>query len=152
MAICKCQELHAPFRKTTRTPHALRAYIPQVGTYFLLLICFMYERESTARQSSTAKTMKVKPNKSERNKIPAPSHLIIFCLLGTPCTGQKEKNRTASFFFRLVRRTPVSRPPRHRFGPGKASLSLCHGEPRHPPCVKSGAHRGPRSPARQCWY
>ena len=28
--------------------------------------------------------------------------------------------------------------------------SLCHSEPRRPPRVKPGAHRGRRSPARQC--
>ena len=33
-AICKCQELHAPSRKMTRTPHAIRTYIPQVGYLF----------------------------------------------------------------------------------------------------------------------
>ena len=40
----------------------------------------------------------------------------------------------------------------HRFGPGKSSLPPCHSsEPRRLPRVKPGAHRGRRSPTRQCW-
>ena len=46
---------------------------------------------------------------------------------------------------------PLSRPPRHRFGPGTAFLPLCPSEPHHGSCGKPSAHRVPRSPARQCW-
>ena len=61
----------------------------------------MYEkRESTARHGGTAappKQCKMKPKKSGRKKNPRPSPEIMFRLIGTPCTGQKEKmNNKAS--------------------------------------------------------
>ena len=136
--------------------HAVRTYIHQAGYLFsfdTLYVPAMYEKESTARHSSnTANTMKMKPKISERKKIPVPSHVVIFCLIGTPCTSQRrKKNKQQSFSPSLVCRRPLSRPPLHRFGPGKAFLRLCHSEPRRPPRVKPGAHRDPRSPARHCW-
>ena len=60
--------------------------------------------------------------------------------------------RTAEISLSLVCRPPLSRSPRHRFGPSKAFLTLCHSEPRRPPRVKSGAHRGRCLPARQRCY
>ena len=83
----------------------------------LLYVLLVYERESTGRHSSTAKTIKMKPEKLGRQpKNPSP-HEIIFCLIGTPCTGQKMKKIVQqSFYLSLVSRPPLSRPPRHRFG------------------------------------
>ena len=63
-----------------------------------------------------------------------------------------KKNVQQSFSLSLIRRPPLSRPTRHRFGPGKVFLTLCHSQPRDPPRVKRGAHCGRRSPARQCCY
>ena len=99
----------------------------------------MYERDSTARHSSTVKTMKMNPKIPERKKTPAPSRVIMSCLIGTPYTGQKEKKikiEQQSFSLSLVRRPPLSRPSRNRFGPGKAFLPPCHSEPRRPLHVK----------------
>ena len=102
--------------------------------------------------SSTARTLKMKPNTLERKKISRPPHAIMFCLSGAPCTGQKRrKSKHQSFCLSLVHRPPLSRPPRHRFGPGKAFLTLCHSEPRRPPRLKPGSHHGRRSLAPQCW-
>ena len=62
--------------------------------------------------------------------------------------GRIKKSCAQSFSLSLVRRPPVSRPPHHRFCPGKAFLPLCHSEPGRPPRVKPRAYRGHRSPAR----
>ena len=98
--------------KTARKPHTarvadvVRTYIPQVGYLVsslipgMLYVCNrMHERENTARHSSTAKTMKMEPKRSERKKSPSPLvYLVtIFCLVGTPYTRSKrrrKKNRT----------------------------------------------------------
>ena len=69
--------------KTARTPHTLRVadvvrtYIPQVGYLFssfdlLYVYTRMHERESTARHSSTAKTMKMKLKIRKEKKSPSP--------------------------------------------------------------------------------
>ena len=50
---------------------------------------------------------------------PSP-HVIIFCLIGTH-RSKKKKVEQQSLSLNLVRRPPLSRPPRHRFGPGKLS-------------------------------
>ena len=103
----------------------------------------MYEGESTARHSSTAKTLKMKPKLSGRRKIPVPSRVIIFCLIGTPYTRSKSERKKKKIkqksSLSLVRRPPLSRPSRNRFGPGKAFLPVCHSELRRPPHVKPGA-------------
>ena len=66
--------------------------------------------------------------------------------------GQKdEKQIEPKSSLSLVCRPPLLRPPRHRFGPGKSFLTLCHSQPRRPARVKAVAHRGRRSPARQRW-
>ena len=65
--------------------------------------------------------------------------------------GQQKKMNSRASLTALYAAPPRSRPPCHRFGPGKAPLPLRHSEPRRPPRVKPGAHRGPRLPARQCW-
>ena len=79
-ATCKCQELHAPSRKTTRTRHAF-TYIP--GTSFLLLD--MHEIESTAARHRTAKAMKNEWKIGiEGKKGPVLSDAIIFFLVETP--------------------------------------------------------------------
>ena len=97
-AIRKCLELHALLRKTTRTPHAVRTYIPQAGHLFSSLdtcsyaVCTIYKPQ---HGSSTAKTMKMKPKFSERKKIPVLSHVINFCLVGTAYIGQKEKETSS---------------------------------------------------------
>ena len=152
--------------KTARTPHTLRVadvvrtYIPQVGYYYLYLfssfdmlyVCTVCTKKAKAQHGTAAKTMKMKPKTRKGKKIPVPFRVIFFCLIGTPYTRpkrRKEKIAQKSFSLSLVRRPPLSRPPRHRFGPGKAFITLCHSEPRRPPRVKPGAHRGPRSPARQ---
>ena len=137
-------------KQPERRMHAVRTYIPQVGYLFY---CFdMYER---GRQSAAQQHSKNNENETKRcgKKYISPfAHVIMFCLIETPCTGQKRKKiEQQSFSLSLVRRPPFSRPPRHRCGPGKASLPICDSEPRRPPRVKPGAHRGPRSPARQCW-
>ena len=153
-ANAKRSMLH-PGKQPERRMHAVRTYIyPRWGAYFLILICCMYEGESTSRPSSTATTMQIIPKFPTRKTIFVPSHVIIFCLIGTPMhrsNGQKKKkNEQPSFSLSLVGRSPLSLPPRHRFGPGKAFLPLCHSsEPRRPTRAKPGAHRGPRSPARQ---
>ena len=104
--------------KTARTPHtfriaggsalyarshAVRTYIPQVGYLLLFLMlsnCCM-KRENTARHSSiAAKTVKMKQNFGKKKKSPSP-RVIVFCLIGTPGTGQnikkKKTNSRASF-------------------------------------------------------
>ena len=71
-------------------------------------------------------------------------------LIGTPGTGKaKMTNSRASLS--LARCPTLSRPPRHLFGPGKAFRVLCPSDPRCAPRVKPDAHRGPRSPALECW-
>ena len=52
-ANCKWQELHAHSKNSTRTPHAVRTHIPQVG-YSFSYFDKMCERESTVRQHGTA--------------------------------------------------------------------------------------------------
>ena len=137
--------------------HVVRAYIPQIGYIFSfsnMLAACMYETESTAPHSSTAKTMQIKLKTLERKQRNAPPRAKISCLIGTYYIGQAEINKklnsraslSASYAVR-----PLSRPQRHRFGPGKAFLTLCHSEPCHPPRVKPGAHRGCRSSAWHCW-
>ena len=113
----------------------------------------MHGRERTARRSSTTQTMQIKPKISDPKKVPVPSNVrvLTFCLIGTPCTDQKRKKSNSRASLSLVRRPSISRPPHHRIGPGKDFLSLCHSEPRLPLRVKPGAHRSPRSPARQSW-
>ena len=86
-----------------------------------------------------------------KTKIPVSFHVIFLCWLEHLAPVKKKKIVQQSFSFSLVRHPPVSRPPHHRFGPGEAFLPLCHSEPRRPFRVKPGAHRGRRSPARQCW-
>ena len=87
--------------KTARAPHTLRVaddsarcarshiertYIPQVGYLFscfdMVYVCTrMPERESTARHSSTSKTMKMKPKLSKKKK-KVLSRAIISYLIG----------------------------------------------------------------------
>ena len=81
---------------TFRVADVVRAYIPQVG-YFLLLIHVMlyfgtrmYERESTARHSSTAKTIKMKSKKFGTKKYPRPLSCNYF-LPDRPYTRSKKE-------------------------------------------------------------
>ena len=132
--------------KTARTPHtnrsdgtytrshAVRTYIPQVGYLFSSLdmlyvcTCIYEERESTARHSS-----KNNENETEdfgkKNEFPVPSPVIMFCLVGTPYTRSKtrnKKNRTEELLSQPRTPPTLSGPPRHRFDPAKAFLTLCH--------------------------
>ena len=94
------------------------------------------------RKHSTSQQQQ-KNNENETEKIGKK------CLIGTPCTGRKTRQKNEqSFSPSLVRRPPASRPPHLRFGAGKAFLTLCHSQPRRPPRVNPGAHRGRRSPAQ----
>ena len=137
----------------------VRTY-PRWGTDFLLVACSMStgNRYVPKRKHSTAKQHN-KNNKNEtairkEKNVPVPSRVISFCLVGTPYTRSKRRRgkiEQKRFSLSLVRRPPLSRPSRSRFGPGRAFPPLCHSEPRRPPHVKPGAHRGPRSPARQSW-
>ena len=137
----------------------VRTY-PRSGTCFLLLIPAMLisvlvqygrkRKHNTAQQHSI--NIENETKQLGKNEIPVPSRVNIFCLIGTPYTRserKKKKIEQKSFSLSLVRRPPVSRPSHNRFGSGKAFPPLCHSEPRRPPHVRSGAHRGPRSPARQ---
>ena len=130
----------------------VRTHIPQVGYLFSsfdMLYVRKKRKHSTALQHS--KNNVTDTEQLGRKKIPRPSRVIIFCVIGTPCTGKKkQQKKQQSFSLRLVCRPPVSRPPRHQFGPGKAFFTLCHSEPRRPPRIKPGAHRGRLWPARQC--
>ena len=154
------QEKTARKPQTLRVADVVRTYIPQVGYLFscfdtwyaLCLYSYVRKRKHSTAQQFTAKTMNMKPKISER-KIPVPSCVIIFCLIGTTYTRserRKEKKRTEELLSHsLVGRPPLSLPSRNRFGPGKAFLPLCHSEPHRSPHVKPVAYRGPRSPARQ---
>ena len=130
-------------------PESHMPYVPtysRYSTYFLVLTYCMHERQSTARNSSAAKTMKMRSKISERKTTPRPLSCNHSSLIEAPCTGRNLKTNQ-SFSLGLVRRPP-SRPPRHRLGPDQAFLPLCHSEPCRPPRVKPGSHRGPPSPAR----
>ena len=71
---------------------AARTYIPQVGYLIVFWYAACTRKESTARHSGTAaKQCKMKPKISGRKTNPRPSPKLIFCLIGTPCTGQKRK-------------------------------------------------------------
>ena len=89
--------------KTARTPlriaggsaryarsHAVRTYIPHVRYPFLLLICLLYTRKR--KHSTEQQHRKNNENETEifgkKEKYPSP-YVTIFCLIGTPCTGQK---------------------------------------------------------------
>ena len=118
----------------------------------MLAVCAAVRKRkhSTARQHRKNNQNNEAEKFGKKKQSPSPRE-IIFCLIGTPCTGQRHKKIVQQrFSLSLVRRPALSLPPRHRFGPGKAFLPLCRGEPRRPPRVKPGAHRGRRSPARQC--
>ena len=75
-----------------------------------------------------------------------------FCLIGTPSNSQERKKTNsrasllASYADRPSRDHLATDSVRVRF-----SSLFYHSEPRRPPHVKPGAHRAPRSPARQCW-
>ena len=146
--------------KTTRKPHtlrvaggcarcassddAVRTYLPQVGYFFSFLIPGILHRKNNENEATGI---------SERKKIPSPLSCNHFSLIGSPCTGQKKRFEQQSFYLSLVQRPPVTRPLRHRLGPGKAFVPLCHCcESCHSSHFKLGANRGTRSPARQCWY
>ena len=153
--------------KTARTPHTLRVaggsaryarshatrtYIPQVGQLLSSFHMCVRKRKHSAAQQHRQNNENETGNFGKKKKSPFPLMKIFFCLIGAPCTGEKlKKIEQQSFSLSLVCRPPLSRPPRHRFGPGKAFLPLGHGEPRRPPRAKPSAHRGPRSPARQSW-
>ena len=135
---------HKSFAPRMLLPATL-AHMPDVRKYPMQGSIFLAQHATAAPQKQKKNEIE---NFGEKKKSPSPFHVILFCPFGTPCTGQKvEKNKQQSFSLCLVRRPPLSRPPRHRFGPGKVVLSLCHSEPRRPPRVKPGDHRGPRSPA-----
>ena len=66
---------------------------------------------------------------------------IIFRLIETSCAGEKSKKKSNSrASLSLVRCPPLSRPPHHRSGAGKAFLPLSLSEPRRAPHAKPGAH------------
>ena len=93
---CKCQELHAPSRKATRTPHAC-AHIPQVGFIFSSLIISTKEKA----QHSTAPQKKHRDEEHEngnfsKKKYRRPLSCNYFHQIETPFTRQK-KNETAEF-------------------------------------------------------
>ena len=79
----------------------------------------MHERESTPRHSSTAKKMKMKPKKSGGKNPRALSCNKFLSDWNTLHRPKKKKIEQQSFSMDLVRRPPLSRPLRHRFGPGK---------------------------------
>ena len=119
----------------------------------MLYVCTVCTKKAKAQHGTAAKTMKMKPKIRKEKKIPVPSRVIIFCLIGTPYTRskrRKEKNRTEELLSQP--RTPpaplatISQPIRsgQSFPP-----SLPHSEPRRQLHVKPGAHRGPPSRARQ---
>ena len=77
--------------------HAVRTYIPQIG-YLFSCLDMLYVR---TRKHSTAQQHHRKNNGNETEKFGKkkknfPSDVIIFCLIGTPCTGQKKKKKTNS--------------------------------------------------------
>ena len=82
--------------------------------------------------------------------MPVPPHVTIVCPWNTVHWSKKKQIEQQSFSLSLLRRPPLSRPLRRRFGRGKAFLPLCHSDPRRTPRVKPGAHRYPRSPAQRC--
>ena len=101
-------------------------------------------RQNNGKQKLNIPARKNKsPSLQMKNKPPRLEHLA-------PVKNENNSN-SQSFSLNLIRRPSPSRPPRHRFGRVKPFLLLCHSEPRRPPRVKPCAHRGSRSPARQCW-
>ena len=137
------------------------AHTPQVGYHCLYLFSsfdmlyleFLYsmyqESESTARHSS--ENNENTTENSERKKNPRPLSCNGFLPDRNtlhPVEKKKQKIAQKSLSLSLVRRPPLPRPPRHRFGPGEAFNTLCHNQPRRPARVKPGAHRRRRSPAR----
>ena len=104
----------------------------------------------TSARHRNAKTMKKRKTEiSERKIIRIPSDVIVFRQLnGTHCAGKKN-SRTAD----LLSASCAARPSRDHLATDsvpKDFLPLCLRGPRPAPCVKPGAHRGPRSPDRQC--
>ena len=84
-AICKCQELHAPSRKSTRTPHAVRAYIPQVGYLFSSFdVLYVRKRKHGTEQQHRKDNENETEKYGRKKKITVPSHAILFGLNGTP--------------------------------------------------------------------
>ena len=147
-ANAKSSMLHSGQQPERRMPYAHspgRAPVP----FFSYTV---FERESTARYGSPVKTIKTKPKNSERKQNPRPfSYNNFLPDWNTLHRSKRKKNEQKSVSLSLVSRPTVSRRPRHRFGPGKAFLPLCHNESGRPPRVKPGAHHGLRSPARQSW-
>ena len=99
------QEKTAP--TPARTPHTLRVadvvrtYIPQVGYYdsvssfdMLSYVCTrIYQVRKQRKHSRVQQHSKNNENETEnleRQKIPVPSRVTIFCLIGTPYTRSKE--------------------------------------------------------------
>ena len=81
-----------PGKQPVRRMH-LRMYIPQVG-YLFSYFDHKYERESSAMHI-TAKTMKKKPRKNQKDKkIPVPPGIICFRLIGTPCADKRKKSKS----------------------------------------------------------
>ena len=92
--------------KTARTPHtlcvaggsaryprshAVRTYIPQVGHLFSSFdMLYVWKRKHSTAQQHRKNNVN-ETEKFGKKKNPPPSHLIFFCLIGTPCTGQKIK-------------------------------------------------------------
>ena len=155
--------------KTARTPytlrvaggtardarsHAVRTYIPQIGRLFSSCdMLYVRIRKHSTAQHHRKKKMKVIPKIPERKKkSPSPlkqqfsassEHLA-------PVKKEEKTNSRVPLSASYASR-PLSPPPRYRFGPRKAFLTLCYSEPRRSPRVKPDAHRRRRSSARQCW-
>ena len=94
-AICKCQELHGPSRKTTRLPHAVRTYIPQVG-YLFSSFDMLYVRKKEKAKHGTAAPQKQNEKQTE---IPAKKPRPFSCKYFLPDRNtlhrSNKKHRTA---------------------------------------------------------
>ena len=107
-----------------------------------------YEREITARQP-IAKNLE-KTNENE--------HLSPLCCNSFPPewnTLHRSETKQSSSRASLSA-SHAAHPSRGRLATDSVRVKLpspsaTSSEPRRPPRVKPGLHRGPRSPARQCW-
>ena len=106
--------------KTARTPHTLRlpggcrTYVHTPGRVLVSFIGYapcLYPYVRKRRKHSTAQQLrKTSVNETEKfgkKKNPQSSRVIIFCLIGTPCTGKKkQKKLQQSFSLSLVAARP----------------------------------------------
>ena len=151
--------------RTAPTPHTYEPHSTNVHTPGRVIFSFfsypcyilpgMYEIEitSTAQQHLQNNKKWNRTNWKINNWILVPScNHFLPDWLGhyTPVKKWKNKyHRRVCFSASYAPRRPFSRPLRHRFGWGKAFLTLCDSHPRHTTGVMPGAYRGRRSPARQ---